>query len=309
VATHRADARIPKHTQIQAVTNPSEVATCSGTPNSRIVTRPEVSGGALRASRSVQESREWARSARERDADSIARLAEVGGPTWISTRLFAQELDTGASVDSTTPVLPEERRIPNDKRMEQDAHLARLARFAPLPLARLAQRAGAATANAGGIHHAQASISFSAVFVRNQLLVSRAPKRPIELASKVLAGKAACFPRRVAVVGGPYPDAGAEEAGRVVACELPDGRAGANSVVRTGIGSNWCPSSSRILQAHWLMICQASCQEAAWLHQRSGSCSLSSSASTVSKDPRCRYKSSTSLAQKAGAASLVTNNS
>ena len=70
----------------------------------------------------------------------------------------------------------------------------RLARFAPLPLALLAQRAGAATANAGGIHHAQASISFSAVFVRNQLLVSRAPKRPIELASKVLAGKAACFP-------------------------------------------------------------------------------------------------------------------
>jgi hypothetical protein len=59
----------------------------------------------------------------------------------------------------------------------------RLARFAPLPLALLAQRAGAATANAGGIHHAQASISFSAVFVRNQLLVSRAPKRPIELAS------------------------------------------------------------------------------------------------------------------------------
>ena len=122
MAPRRADARIPKHTPIQAVTNPSEVATCSGTPNSRIVTRPEVSGGALRASRSVQESREWARSARERDADSIARLAEVGGPTWISTRLYAQELDTGASVDSTTPVLPEERRVPNDKRMEQDAH-------------------------------------------------------------------------------------------------------------------------------------------------------------------------------------------
>jgi hypothetical protein len=64
----------------------------------------------------------------------------------------------------------------------------------------------------------------------------------------------------------------------VVACELPDGRAGANSVVRTGIGSNWCPSSSRIFQTHWLMICQASCPQAAWLHQRSGSCSLSSSA-------------------------------
>jgi hypothetical protein len=58
----------------------------------------------------------------------------------------------------------------------------------------LAQRAGAATANAGGIHRAQASISFSAVFVRNQLLVNRTPRRPIELASKVLAGKAAGFP-------------------------------------------------------------------------------------------------------------------
>ena len=185
----------------------------------------------------------------------------------------------------------------------------RLARFAPLPLALLAQRAGAATAHAGGIHHAQASISFSAVFVRNQLLVSRAPKRPIELASKVLAGKAACFPRRVAVVGGPYPDAGAEEAGRVVACELPDGRAGANAVVRTGIGSNWCPSSSRILQTHWLMICQASSPQAAWLHQTSGSCSLSSSANAGSKAPRCTYSSTTSQAVNARCGRVVKKSS
>ena len=121
--------------------------------------------------------------------DSQARRS--GRPDLDLDALIAQELDTGASVDSTTPVLPEERRIPDDKRMEQDAHLARLARFATLPLALLAQRAGAATANAGGIHHTQASNGFSAVFVRNQLLVSRAPKRPIELANKVLAGKAA----------------------------------------------------------------------------------------------------------------------
>ena len=239
--------------------------------------------------------------------DSQARRS--GRPDLDLDALIAQELDTGASVDSTTPVLPEERRIPNDKRMEQDAHLARLARFAPLPLALLAQRAGAATANAGSIHHAQASISFSAVFVRNQLLVSRAPKRPIELASKVLAGKAACFPRRVAVVGGPYPDAGAEEAGRVGACELPDGRAGANSVVRTGIGSNWCPSSSRIFQTHWLMICQASCPQAAWLHQRSGSCSLSSSANAGSKAPRCKYSSTTSQAVNARCGRVVKKSS
>jgi hypothetical protein len=46
VAPRRADARIPTHTPMQAVTNPSEVAICSGTPNSRIVTRPEGSGRA-----------------------------------------------------------------------------------------------------------------------------------------------------------------------------------------------------------------------------------------------------------------------
>ncbi len=62
--------------------------------------------------------------------DSQARRS--GRPDLDLNALIAQELDTGASVDSTTPVLPEERRIPNDKRMEQDAHLARLARFAPL---------------------------------------------------------------------------------------------------------------------------------------------------------------------------------
>jgi hypothetical protein len=35
----------------QAVAKPSEVAKRSGTPNSRIITRPEVSGRALRANR------------------------------------------------------------------------------------------------------------------------------------------------------------------------------------------------------------------------------------------------------------------
>ena len=91
--------------------------------------------------------------------DSQARRS--GRPDLDLDALIAQELDTGASVDSTTPVLPEERRIPNDKRMEQDAHLARLARFAPLPLALLAQRAGAATANAGSIMRAGRIISLS----------------------------------------------------------------------------------------------------------------------------------------------------
>ena len=44
--------------------------------------------------------------------------------------------------------------------------------------------------------------------------------------------------RDVAVVGGPYPETGADKVGCVAACLLCCGMAGANSVMRTGVGSN-----------------------------------------------------------------------
>ena len=124
--------------------------------------------------------------------DSQARSS--GRPDLDLDALPAQELDTGASVDSTTPILPEERRIPNDKRMEQDAHLAWLARFAPLPLALLTQRTGTATADAGSIDDTQAAIGFSALLMRDQQLGSLATQRPIGLESKVLSREATSFP-------------------------------------------------------------------------------------------------------------------
>jgi hypothetical protein len=82
----------------------------------------------------------------------MAGLAEVGGPTWISTRLYAQELDTGVSVDSTTPVTPEKWRIPHSQRMQQDADLARLPGGLALPLTLLTQGTGTAMTDAGSIH-------------------------------------------------------------------------------------------------------------------------------------------------------------
>src|SRR5690349_10937610 len=80
--------------------------------------------------------------------------------------------------------------------MQQHADLARLCSNAAIPLALLAQRTGTTTANTGTIHHTQAPIGFSALFMREQLLVSRATERPIGLESQVLARKAARFPRR-----------------------------------------------------------------------------------------------------------------
>ena len=90
-------------------------------------------------------------------------------------------------MDSPAPIAPEERGRPYLERMQQHAHLARLRRRAAIPLTLLAQRTGTATANAGAIHHAQATIGFSAVFMWEQLLLSRATQRPIGLESKVLA--------------------------------------------------------------------------------------------------------------------------
>jgi len=87
-----------------------------------------------------------------------------------------------------------QRRGTNRERMEQHAHLPRFLRGAPLPLAVVAQRAGATTADAGCIHHTQASIGFSALLVRHKRLMSRTAQGPIRLEGEVLPGEAASFP-------------------------------------------------------------------------------------------------------------------
>ena len=51
----------------------------------------------------------------------------------------------------------------------------------------LPQRAGATTADAGSIHDAQVSVSFSAVFMRGQFLIGGAPKHSSGLEGEILA--------------------------------------------------------------------------------------------------------------------------
>src|SRR5712692_11176222 len=75
--------------------------------------------------------------------------------------LMAHQLDARPSVEPTAPVAPEHRLRPDDERMQQHADLARFGGRAPIPLTLLAQRTGATTANAGCIHHAQATIGGS----------------------------------------------------------------------------------------------------------------------------------------------------
>ena len=101
--------------------------------------------------------------------------------------LMTKELYAGSPVDPTTPILPEQRKRTDNQRMQEHAHLARLLGGGAIPLTLLAQRARATTADAGSIHDTQAPIGFSALFMREQLLVSGALQRPIRLESEVLA--------------------------------------------------------------------------------------------------------------------------
>ena len=82
--------------------------------------------------------------------------------------LMAHQLDACTSMGATTPVTPSNGLSPDDQWMQQHAHLARLLGGAALPLALLPQGTGTATADAGRIHHAQASIGFSAPLVYNK---------------------------------------------------------------------------------------------------------------------------------------------
>jgi hypothetical protein len=78
--------------------------------------------------------------------------------------------------------------------MQQHTDLARLCSSGALPLTLVAQGTRTTTAKAGSIDHAQASIGFSPVFMREQLLMSRTEHRPIGLERKVLPRVPPSFP-------------------------------------------------------------------------------------------------------------------
>lgn len=101
--------------------------------------------------------------------------------------LVAKELHTRAPMNSSTPVSPEERPIPDDEWMEENTHLARLRSLAAIPLTLSAQWAGTATTNTGCVHHAQAPVSFSTMFMGTKRLACWTPQRSIGLETKVLA--------------------------------------------------------------------------------------------------------------------------
>jgi hypothetical protein len=108
--------------------------------------------------------------------------------------LVTEQLDAGPPVYPSAPILPEQRSRTNDEGMQEDADLTRLCSGVAIPLALLAQGTGAATANAGRIHHAQAAISFSTLFLDAKLLACWAAKGSIWLEGEIVTREATSLP-------------------------------------------------------------------------------------------------------------------
>jgi hypothetical protein len=81
--------------------------------------------------------------------------------------LITHQLYARPPVEPPPPILPEKWLRTDSQGVQQDTDLARLFGDAAIPLTLLAQRTGATTANAGSIHHTQASIGFSALLMRD----------------------------------------------------------------------------------------------------------------------------------------------
>src|SRR5215471_7965708 len=109
--------------------------------------------------------------------------------------LVAQQAHAGSAMLPAAPITPSQGSRPNQERMQQHADLARLGRGAALPLTLVAERARAATANTGCIHHSQTSVSFLTPLLDSKRLPCWTPERPIRLKRKVLSREPASFPR------------------------------------------------------------------------------------------------------------------
>lgn len=106
------------------------------------------------------------------------------------------QTEAGVPLVPSGPVAPEERSRSHRKGMEQDAHLARLTRFAAVPLALLSQQTWTAVANTGGIDDPETPIVFATTLMRDQHVACRTPEGSVWLKGKVRASEAVRFPGR-----------------------------------------------------------------------------------------------------------------
>jgi hypothetical protein len=108
--------------------------------------------------------------------------------------MLAMQTQAGAPLVPSVPISPEEGSRASWEGMKQEAHLARCARVAAVPVARLAQRTRTTVAHAGGGDHPETAILLSLSFMRNQSAACRTLQGSIGLKRNVRPGEAVSFP-------------------------------------------------------------------------------------------------------------------
>jgi hypothetical protein len=152
--------------------------------------------------------------------------------------LVTKQLHARSSMPSSTPITPEERSRTHGQGMQQHTDLARFGSGVTIPLTLL-----------GACGQGRQLRMLAAYTTRRLPSASRrrswgisalpAGQRSVPSGWRGKSGpEKRPISQEVAVLGGPYPGAGAGEAGCVAACLLCGGMAGANSVVRRGVGSS-----------------------------------------------------------------------
>lgn len=180
--------------------------------------------------------------------------------------LITHQLHTGTPMLSPAPVTPEERKVANDKRVEQHTHLARFTSGFAIPLTLLAQGTGTATAVTSPIHDAQAPVGGSRVAHARKASGQGATQRPIRLERKVLAADSASASSTSPCEGAHSP--------RREPCAVKEGRE--QEQIRSCAPDQDeadAPTPGASFQTHCDTSCQHSCPQAVCEHQRSGSCS------------------------------------
>src|SRR5215472_990419 len=108
--------------------------------------------------------------------------------------LTTQQVHTGASMDSATPIVPEQRSRAYRERMQQQTHSSGLCRLVAMPLALLTQGTDPTVSDPGGVEDPQGAIILGALLGWVQRLACWAAECPIGLEGKVLSREAASFP-------------------------------------------------------------------------------------------------------------------
>src|SRR6266487_1824851 len=201
--------------------------------------------------------------------------------------LLPKQVHAGSAMPCAERVPPEQRSRSDREGMQEHTHLPWLRGRLSLPLALLTQRAGAATANAGGVDHTQAPIGFPTPLVCRQLLRCGTAQGAIGLQGKVATREATGFPGQ-SDFGGSIPlHRGSHVGSRSLPSQVSRGKRGGAHRIWEQVMAQFQPQIPDPLSNDLPALLTTGSMAAPTVRFAA---SISSSESAVSKAPRCETR-------------------